>query len=359
MRCVPILMVCCLMAFGISPAGADEPDPWNEPFWVLLHEPAAIAELKLDAAQQTAFHEMRDELDLRFIPLRNKSRQEALTGAGEIIAEARRKLKDLLTPEQQQRFGQLVLQRLGHDALLRPEVADRLEYSESQRDRIAGINKQTQEAIAALQKRLREGGDRDQINREQQDLLARQGAKLVKLLKPSQQSTFKQMLGRRLDGAKLGRPHFRAPEFVDTGEWINSSPLTLEELRGKVVVVHFYAFGCINCIRNYPWYRQWSERFADKDVVIVGIHTPETSAEQESAAVRRKAAEEKFDFPILIDGEKSNWNAWGNAMWPCVYLIDKQGHFREFWAGELNWQGADGEQYMRQKIEALLAEPGA
>lgn len=86
------------------------------------------------------------------------------------------------------------------------------------------------------------------------------------------------------------------------------------------------------------------------------MHTPETERERDSQAVRAKAQEEKFKFPILIDAEKENWNAWGNSMWPSVYLIDKRGYVRYWWYGELNWQGAKGEEVMRQRIEELLAE---
>ena len=84
--------------------------------------------------------------------------------------------------------------------------------------------------------------------------------------------------------------------------------------------------------------------------MLIGIHTPETASERESANVRRKAEAEKFAFPVLIDGDKQNWNAWGNAMWPSVYLIDKRGYVRQFWPGELKWQGNDGEKHMRDWI---------
>jgi peroxiredoxin len=123
--------------------------------------------------------------------------------------------------------------------------------------------------------------------------------------------------------------------------------------------VHFYAADCINCIRNYPWYREWHQRFKDKPVALIGIHTPETEAERDASAVRKKAADAKLEFPILIDGRNENWNAWGNSMWPSVYVIDKRGYLRFFWPGELKWQGNDGEKYMRERIEQLLLEPAA
>ena len=73
-------------------------------------------------------------------------------------------------------------------------------------------------------------------------------------------------------------------------------------------------------------------------------------------SIRKKAKEEKLLFPVLVDNERQNWNAWGNSMWPTVYLIDKQGYMRTYWMGELKWQGTDGEKVIREQIEELLSE---
>ncbi|HEX5106347.1 MAG TPA: redoxin domain-containing protein, partial [Pirellulaceae bacterium] len=154
-----------------------------------------------------------------------------------------------------------------------------------------------------------------------------------------------------------GQSAFKAPDLVGSGEnWLQSQPLAPDELRGKVAVVHFFAFGCINCIHNYPSYRNWQTDLAGKDVVLVGIHTPETTAERSVETLKSKLKAESLAFPVLVDNEQANWNAWGNNVWPAVYLIDKQGYFRSYWPGELNWQGREGEAYMRKQIDALLAE---
>lgn len=86
------------------------------------------------------------------------------------------------------------------------------------------------------------------------------------------------------------------------------------------------------------------------------MHTPETSRERQIENVRSAAAKSGLKFPILIDNKNENWSAWGNSMWPSVYLIDKQGYVRAWWIGELNWKGAQGEKIMRERIEELLAE---
>jgi peroxiredoxin len=89
---------------------------------------------------------------------------------------------------------------------------------------------------------------------------------------------------------------------------------------------------------------------------VIGVHTPETSRERDIGNVRRDAREAGLTFPILADNDKKNWNTWGNSMWPSVYLIDKQGDIRYWWYGELNWQGAEGERLLRNRIEQLIAE---
>jgi peroxiredoxin len=112
----------------------------------------------------------------------------------------------------------------------------------------------------------------------------------------------------------------------------------------------------VNCQRNYPWYRGWYDKFESRGLTIIGIHTPETEAERDGERLRKRIAEAEFEFPVIIDNDKTNWDAWGNSMWPSVYLIDKQGNVRYWWYGELNWQGAKGQELMGSRIEQLLAE---
>lgn len=96
--------------------------------------------------------------------------------------------------------------------------------------------------------------------------------------------------------------------------------------------------------------------FAKRGLMIIGVHTPESASEHNVEKVKEKAAEGGLAFPILVDNDRRNWNAWGNSMWPTVYLIDKHGDVRYWWMGELNWEGAEGEKLFRRHIEELLAE---
>lgn len=112
----------------------------------------------------------------------------------------------------------------------------------------------------------------------------------------------------------------------------------------------------MNCIRNYPWYKGWHEKYGKKGLTMIGVHTPESAGEANPASVRKKAKENKLEFAIALDNDAKTWRAWGNRYWPSIYLIDKKGFVRYRWDGELNGSETKGEAIMRQKIEDLLAE---
>lgn len=164
------------------------------------------------------------------------------------------------------------------------------------------------------------------------------------------------MMGPAFDLGRVRQRACRAPELQPVEAWVNSGPVTFEAMRGKVVIVHFYAFGCINCVRNLPHYSQWQADFPPDQVCIIGIHRPETESERVVEEVRRRAEEAGLSHSIAVDNQSRNWDAWANQIWPSVYLIDKEGFVRYWWYGELNWQGAQGQRWMRARIEELLAE---
>jgi peroxiredoxin len=325
------LVLSLLLLNGHSLATAADPPNGVDPFWVLLHEPAVVRELKLSSEQRRSYQALLDDLDL----------------------------KPILTATQRRRLREIHYRRLGIDALLRDDVADELGLTASQRQRIEELLSDARQSLAAIEQQVREGKPREPLEKRHADLQAASQKKILAVMKPEQQANFKALLGEAFDAAQLGRPEYKAPELVNTGQWINSGPLTLADQRGKVVILHFYACGCINCIHNYPSYRDWQERFRGQDVVMIGIQTPETESERQFDHVQRKAAEEKLTFPILFDARSENWNAWGNSMWPTVYVIDRRGYLRYFWPGELKWQGNDGETFLRERIDALLQERGS
>jgi len=344
---------------GVSRSPAADPFWGADPAWSLLHEPAVVQELALTPTQSQNFRGLLDELDAKCFPLRNKPTDEAAKGAAEILADATSRLEALLSGPQFRRLTEIQTRQQGTTALLRTEMTKVMNYKPQQRERLENVISETLAVTRELEKRVGNGEPREPLEKEYAELKRDELRKVTNALTPAQQSLWQKKIGRDFDLTTLGRPAFKAPELVDSGEWLNSAPLTIKALAGKVVVLHFYAFGCSNCINNYPTYLDWQERFRDKDVVILGIHAPETAAEHESSAVKTKADHAGFEFPILIDGTKANWTAWGNSMWPSVYLVDKRGYLRHFWPGELKWQGATGDQWMRARIEELLAEPPA
>jgi peroxiredoxin len=233
-----------------------------------------------------------------------------------------------------------------------------LNLTDPQKTRIRAIIAETREAIKQANSKAREEKtSRQLLEGKLRTLLISEQKKVLERLTQTQREGWKRLVGEAFDVDRLGRQTFKAPELVDSGKWINSEGVTSEELKGKVVVVHFYACGCINCIHNYPAYLDWQSRFRGQDFVMVGIHTPETLAERDIEKVKEKAAAAKFEFPVLLDVDSKNWDAWGNSIWPAVYVIDKTGRLRAYWTGELNWEGATGEAQMRKRIEELLAEP--
>jgi thiol-disulfide isomerase/thioredoxin len=141
-----------------------------------------------------------------------------------------------------------------------------------------------------------------------------------------------------------------APELTNVNGYINSEPITLADLRGKVVLVDFWTYSCINCIRTIPYLNAWYEKYADNGLVIVGVHTPEFEFEKDYNNV--KAAVEKFDikYPVAQDNEKGTWEAYENRYWPRKYLIDNEGYIRYDHIGE----GAYAE--TEKVIQSLLAE---
>ncbi len=140
-------------------------------------------------------------------------------------------------------------------------------------------------------------------------------------------------------------------------DWINTGGRSVTFEKGRVYVVHFWTFGCINCQRNLPAYTQWQARYANAPLTLVGVHSPETARERDANNVTKEVRRLAITYPVLVDGKLTNWNQWQQHIWPTVYLVDKRGHVRYYWLGELEWQGAGGTQIMQQCIEQLLNEP--
>jgi len=146
-----------------------------------------------------------------------------------------------------------------------------------------------------------------------------------------------------------------APEFRETGRWFNTPsdrPLTLASLRGRVVLVDFWTYTCINCIRTLPYLKAWDATYRAKGLTIVGVHTPEFAFEHEAGNVQSAIGRFGLHYPVAQDNQMGTWNAYGNQYWPADYLIDAKGHVRYAAAGEGDYAQTE------TAIRALLAEAG-
>jgi thiol-disulfide isomerase/thioredoxin len=164
------------------------------------------------------------------------------------------------------------------------------------------------------------------------------------------------LAGNSINWAQVPQRACRAPELEGVSAWINSPAFTLASQKGRVVVLHFLAIDCGNCVANLPHYNQWYTRYDANEVKILGIHRPETTRERSVDRVRAKLASHAVTHPIAIDNDSRNWDAWANQVWPSVYLIDKAGFVRYWWYGELEFQGRGGEQWASARIKELLQE---
>jgi cytochrome c biogenesis protein CcdA/thiol-disulfide isomerase/thioredoxin len=135
--------------------------------------------------------------------------------------------------------------------------------------------------------------------------------------------------------------------------WLNSPPLTREQLKGKVVLVDFWTYSCINCIRSVPYVKAWAERYRDKGLVVIGVHAPEFAFERDPANVRKAVAELGITYPVALDNNLAIWRAFDNRYWPAHYLADAEGRIRYHHFGE----GSTDE--TEAAIRSLLIENGA
>ena len=141
-----------------------------------------------------------------------------------------------------------------------------------------------------------------------------------------------------------------APEFQAIEGWINSDPLTMESLRGKVVLLDFWTYSCINCLRTLPHVKAWDEAYRDDGLVIVGVHTPEFAFEREPDNVRRAVRDHGIEYPVALDSDYGTWQAWLNRYWPAKYFVDRRGHVRYAHFGEGDYEESE------RVIRLLLAE---
>jgi thiol-disulfide isomerase/thioredoxin len=144
----------------------------------------------------------------------------------------------------------------------------------------------------------------------------------------------------------------KLPSIDGATEWLNSPPLTTTGLRGKVVLIDFWTYTCVNWRRTLPYVRAWAKRYKDRGLVVIGVHTPEFDIEKDIESVRQAAKQMRIDYPIAIDSDYRIWRAFNNQYWPALYFVDAQGHIRHHQFGEGEYEQSE------LIIQQLLAEAG-
>lgn len=160
--------------------------------------------------------------------------------------------------------------------------------------------------------------------------------------------------GSAVAGKTGGKVGGQAAEFQGIANWINSDPLTMEQLRGKVVLVDFWTYTCVNCIRTFPYLKEWHAKYADKGLVIVGVHSPEFEFEKVTGNVVQSMNSFGLEYPVAQDNDFRTWRAYSNRAWPAKYLVDKDGVIRYKHFGEGAYR--ETERQIRQLLEVAGAD---
>ena len=142
------------------------------------------------------------------------------------------------------------------------------------------------------------------------------------------------------------------PGFDGATDWLNSAPLATEDLRGKVVLVDFWTYTCINWLRTLGYIRAWADKYAGQGLVVVGVHTPEFPFERELDNVRQAVKDMAVEYPVALDSDYAIWRAFGNRYWPAVYIADAEGRIRHHQFGEGGYEECE------RVVQQLLRDAG-
>jgi len=328
--------------------------PIPHPMTTLLRANEVRQELGLSAVQVKDVEQVIEGVELPLWRLRDLPIQERNDAAGLLIQQLKQNLERVLSLRQIERLNQLARQAEGISVILEPEIVLKLGLSKEQIENIRISLSASYQKLIALQANteIRSESRRAASVRKLHEETEKN---ILTIVNGYQQRALRKLMGRPFDLSKVRIVACKAPEFeVDT--WIHPPKSNKPALAGKVTVIHFYAFGCGNCIRNLPHYNQWRKHFPSSTFQVIGIHRPETERERQIDKVKEKAAEAGMDYPVAIDNDSLMWDAWANHTWPSIYLLDKNGYVRYWWYGELNWQGAESEKYLRGKIQELITE---
>ncbi|HYJ75478.1 MAG TPA: thioredoxin family protein, partial [Kineosporiaceae bacterium] len=159
-----------------------------------------------------------------------------------------------------------------------------------------------------------------------------------------------------LNGGTQASEARTAPDFQGIDTWLNSQPLKAEQLRGKVVLVDFWTYTCINWLRQLPYLRAWAAKYGSQGLVVIGVHTPEFPFEHDADNVRRSIKDFRIEYPVATDNDYAVWEAFDNYFWPALYFADAEGRIRHHHFGEGEYR--QSEMVIQQLLTDAGAEPG-
>jgi peroxiredoxin len=326
---------------------------FDNPIVQLARDPAVRKELALTPQQTRALDSAYAEIEARLFVVRDATTGQAAEEKARLLTAMERRAETILDERQLVRLRQLVARARGWAGIIQEPTSAQLKLSADQIGEIEQIIERTRQEMQKISSSSDPPAARGQAAAK---IRTEEGAAIQKRLSPEQRQILARLVGAAFDLGQVRPLSFQAPALRAVDAWVNTSPIKLADLHGKVVAFHFWAFNCGNCINNLPHYNTWHDQLASRGLVVLGMHTPETAAERSVESLRTKVDQYTIRYPVAVDHEAANWSAWANSMWPSVYLVDKQGRVRYWWYGELNWQGAEGEKFMRQRIEQLLDE---
>lgn len=323
----------------------------------LLHSPDVHDALELKSKQQDQLRILLNKIqrplwrlrdvDPRFVESKHRETVAALVAEINDILPA---TEQLLNERQRERLDELTLRWEGLPALKQDKWADAVKLDAGQKRAIRQAGERTFQALALIHNKKKGSIDAETMQKVMYKLNEKEADAIESQLSKEQKRRLRRLMGKPFNFKRMDRRIYRAPEFEGVTAWINSEPLKMADLRGRVVAVHFWTHVCINCRNNYPQMHRWYERFADDDVVMVGIHTPEVQSDRKLENIRAAAVRDQLNYPIAVDNDLKNWTNWDNHVWPSVYLVDKDGFIRYWWYGEL---GEEGDQLFADHIRDL------
>ncbi|NLX97630.1 MAG: hypothetical protein GXY83_15790 [Rhodopirellula sp.] len=246
--CLQLLLVALLLPghAGLAQQNPDGQLPVTsieQPYLFLVRDPLVYRDLKLNALQREAVDSLNQELDGPLWSMRNRSAQHIADTVQQATETAKMRLSSILSRDQQQRLDQIELWTLGMKAFLRDDFQESLGLGPDQRESAVKVVTDAEQSIVELAEEMQSGEPRESVDKKAKALRTDEQKQLLAILTRSQQQQWAALLGKPIDVGKLGRIRFRAPELHGGQPWINSPQLSLRQLKGKVVALHFYPFG--------------------------------------------------------------------------------------------------------------------